>query len=233
MLIEVTITCVHEISLTLVKNSMELSSYLIYLSLSIIASISVGPSVILAASNGINFGRKKALSGVLGHVSAIFILAVLSASGLGSVILTSETVFLVIKYLGALYLVYIGYALWKNKNSWSFLSNSCHTPSGLSLYRKSLMLGISNPKALVFFTALFPQFIQTDTALLPQFLILTTTSLLNAFLFTFSYALAGYHFKNKLLPILNSGLLGKITATLFFGFASILALEDWSAQVIN
>ncbi len=202
---------------------MELSTYLIYVSISIIASISVGPSVVLAANNGIHFGRRKALSGVLGHVCAILILALTSASGIGSIILASKTIFLVIKYLGVLYLVYIAYAIWQSKGAWSFLPKNSNIPTSLSLYRKSLILGLSNPKALVFFTALFPQFIHADKALLPQFLILTSTSLANAFLFTYAYALAGYNFKNKLLPMLNSGLLGKITAILFFAFAMILA----------
>jgi threonine/homoserine/homoserine lactone efflux protein len=205
---------------------MELPNYLIYLSISIIASISVGPSVVLAANNGINFGRRKALFGVLGHVSAIFILALISASGIGSIILASESIFLVIKYLGVLYLAYIAYAIWQNKGAWSLVVDSTDMPSDLNLYRKSLLLGLSNPKALVFFTALFPQFIQAEQALLPQFLILTTTSLINAFLFTFAYALAGYNLKNKLLPLLNSGVLSKITAALFLCFATMLATTN-------
>jgi len=202
---------------------MELSSYLIYLSISIVASISVGPSVVLAASNGINFGRRKALSGVFGHVSAIFILAVISASGIGGVILASQTTFTVIKYIGVLYLVYIGIAIWRNKGAWAIVVDNKNVPSGISLYRKSLILGLSNPKALVFFTALFPQFIDPQAPLLSQFLILTGTSLANAFLFTFAYALAGYNFKSKLLPLLNNGWLGRITAMLFFSFAAMLS----------
>jgi len=203
---------------------MELSSYLIYLSISVIASISVGPSVILAANNGINFGYKKALSGVLGHASAILALALVSASGVGSILLASENTFLVIKYLGVLYLAYIGYAIWHNKGSWSLLSQDDKMPSGFSLYRKSLFLGLSNPKALVFFTALFPQFIQTNEALLPQFVLLTATSLTNAFIFTFAYAFAGYKLKKRLLPLLNNGGLSKVTAVMFMGFATVLAV---------
>lgn len=203
---------------------MELSSYLIYLSISIIASGSVGPSVILAVNNGINFGYKKALSGVLGHVSAILMLALISASGVGSILLASENTFLVVKYLGVLYLAYIGYAIWKNKGAWSLLPQHDNIPSGFSLYKKSLLLGLSNPKALVFFTALFPQFIQAEQALLPQFLILTTTSLANAFIFTYAYAFAGYKLKIKLLPLLNNGVLSKVTAMMFMGFASVLAV---------
>lgn len=202
---------------------MELSTYLAYFGISVLASMSVGPSVVLAANNGINFGCRKAFSGVLGHVSAVLILAVISASGIGSIIMASETTFMVIKYIGVLYLAYIGYAIWKSKGAWSFLPENCNIPTGLSLYRKSLLLGLSNPKALVFFTALFPQFIDADKALLPQFLILTSTSLANAFIFTSIYALAGNNFKDKLLPMLNSGRLSKITATLFFGFAALLA----------
>jgi len=203
---------------------MEFSTYLIYLSISVIASVSVGPSVILAANNGINFGYIKALSGVSGHVSAILVLALVSASGVGSILLASENTFLIIKYLGVLYLAYIGYAIWQNKGSWSLLSQQDNIPSGFNLYKKSLFLGLSNPKALVFFTALFPQFIQADKALIPQFLLLTTTSLINAFIFTFAYAFAGYKLKNKLLPLLNSGALSKVTAMMFLGFATVLAV---------
>ena len=79
-------------------------------------------------------------------------------------------------------------------------------------------------QTLVFFTALFPQFIQAEQPLLPQFFILTATSLTNAFIFIFAYALAGYNFKNKLLPMLNSGLISKITASLFLCFATVLAV---------
>ena len=83
---------------------MALSSYSLYFSISLLASISIGPSVILAASNGINFGRKKALAGVCGHVSAILILALMSASGLGLILMASDLAFTVIKYAGSGYL---------------------------------------------------------------------------------------------------------------------------------
>jgi homoserine/homoserine lactone efflux protein len=203
---------------------MDVSSYFLYLSVSVIASVSVGPSVILAANNGINFGRRKALSGVLGHVSAILILALISASGVGAILLASQTTFTLIKYLGVGYLIYIGLAIFKSKGAWSLQVDHDKIPSGLSLYRKGLTLGLSNPKALVFFTALFPQFISPQAPLLPQFLLLAGTSLVNAFVFTFGYALMAHQFKNKLLPVINNGWLGRISGTLFLGFAAALAI---------
>lgn len=203
---------------------MELSTYLIYFSISVVASASVGPSVLLAASNGINFGRKKALSGVLGHVSAILVLAIVSATGVGALIMASETVFTLIKALGVAYLAYIGVMIWRSKGSWALSAEHLDMPSGFSLYRKSFILGVSNPKALVFFTALFPQFIDTKAALIPQFTLLAGTSLVNAFSFTFAYALVGFHFKAKLVPAMNKGWLGKVTGSLFLTFASLLAV---------
>jgi homoserine/homoserine lactone efflux protein len=203
---------------------MELSSYLIYLSVSVVASVSVGPSVMLAANNGLNFGRRKALSGVLGHVSAILILSLLSASGLGAILVASKTAFIAIKYTGIIYLIYIGIAIWKSKGSWALQSNIDNIPSGLSLYRKSLLLGLSNPKALIFFTALFPQFINPHSTLLPQFLLLAGTSLMNAFAFTFGYALIAHRFKSKLTKAINNGWLARISGSLFLGFAAILAV---------
>ncbi len=205
---------------------MEISSYLMYLSVSVIASVSVGPSVLLAASNGINFGRRKALSGVLGHVSAILLLAIVSASGIGALLLTSATAFQIIKFLGVGYLIYIGVAIWRSKGSWAIQQSQLAIPSGFTLYRKSLTLGLSNPKALLFFSALFPQFIQPEHALWPQFVLFAGTSLLNAFIFTFGYALIACKFKQHLLPTINSGWLGKVTGTLFIGFACLLATSS-------
>ncbi|QBG36560.1 LysE family translocator [Litorilituus sediminis] len=205
--------------------SMELSSYLIYLSVSIVASVSIGPSAVLAASNGLNFGRRKALSGVLGHVTAIFILAILSAAGIGSIFLASEWAYQLIRVLGCLYLIHIGISMWRSKGNWSLIQENTNTPSSKHLYKKSLLLGLSNPKALVFFTALFPQFLNLKAALLPQLTLLISTSLVNAFLFTFLYALIGYNFKARLLPLLNGGRLGRIMGSMFFGFAAMLAVS--------
>ena len=204
--------------------ALDFSSYLVYLSVSVIASVSVGPSVVLAATNGINFGRRKAFYGVLGHVSAIFMLAIVSASGLGVLIVASPTAFILLKYLGIAYLIYVGICIFRNKGNFSFVPQSNEIPSSLSLYRKGLLLGLSNPKALVFFTALFPQFINVEQPVLEQFLLLTSTSLFNAFAFTFGYALLAFKLKGRLSVVINNGWLGRITGSLFIGFATALAL---------
>jgi len=206
----------------LVRNSMELSSYSLYFSISLLASISIGPSVILAASNGINFGRKKALAGVLGHVSAVMILALISASGLGLILMASDFAFTVIKYAGAGYLVYIGIAIWRSKGKWSFADKNTQAPAKRALFKQSFLLGLSNPKALVFFSALFPQFIQPAQPILPQFLLLAGTSLCNAFIFTSVYVVVAYRFRQYFLSAIGQRWVGKTTGGIFIGFAAAL-----------
>jgi threonine/homoserine/homoserine lactone efflux protein len=201
---------------------MDFANYSIYFSISLLASVSVGPSVILAASNGINFGRKKALFGVLGHVCAVMMLAIISASGLGVLLLASELAFTVIKYLGAAYLIYIGIAIWRSKGLWAFAQNN-NVPKKRALFKQSFILGMSNPKALVFFSALFPQFIDTSLPVLPQFLIFAGTSLCNAFIFTCVYVFAAFRFRDYFLSSVSQRWVGKATGGLFIGFAGVLA----------
>ncbi|QOL24567.1 LysE family translocator [Thalassotalea sp. LPB0316] len=204
---------------------MDFSQYLVYLTISVVASASVGPSVILAASNGINFGRKKALAGVIGHVFAIFLLAIISATGVGALLLTSPMIFAVIKVIGVVYLLYVGIQIIRSKGSWAFQVDVNQAPTSAALFRKSFLIALSNPKAIVFFSSLFPQFISASKPLLPQFLLLASTSLINAFAFTFGYVLVAYKFKQKLLHGINQGWLPKLTGSIFLFFAGALAIN--------
>tara|TARA_R110001583_G_scaffold12102_3_gene53900 strand:+ start:69 stop:683 length:615 start_codon:yes stop_codon:yes gene_type:complete len=204
---------------------MDFSNYSFYFSISLLASISIGPSVILAASNGVNFGRKRALAGVFGHVCAVMILALISASGLGVILMTSDIAFSVIKYIGAGYLVYIGIAIWRSKGSWAFADNKQQIPAKRALFKQSLLLGLSNPKALVFFSALFPQFIEPSQAILPQFLLLAGTSLCNAFIFTSVYVLVAFRFRQYFLSAIGQRWVGKTTGGIFVGFAAALLVS--------
>lgn len=193
--------------------------------MSILASVSIGPSVLLAASNGVNFGRKRALAGVFGHVCAVLLLAIVSASGLGIILLTSESAFSIIKYLGAAYLIYIGLMIWTSKGKYSFITAHQKTPAKRQLFKQSFLLGISNPKALVFFTSLFPQFIDPDFPVVSQFLILAGTSLTNAFIFTSVYVIVAFRFRQQFLASANKAWINKATGGLFVSFAGMLIVS--------
>jgi threonine/homoserine/homoserine lactone efflux protein len=121
-----------------------------------------GPSTLIAFSHGARFGWKAAVATAVGNATASVLQAILACAGLGLVLAKSATLFMVIKYAGAGYLVYLGIAMWRSSVTAVDLGQSGQ-PMGAGqfwrLFRGGFLVAASNPKAVVFFTALFPQFL--------------------------------------------------------------------------
>jgi threonine/homoserine/homoserine lactone efflux protein len=171
---------------------MDLSTWLIYAAVALVPILSPGPAVVLAISNSVAFGWRRAAYSSMGNVVGLFVLAVLAAAGLGTLLQTPSLLFAALKLLGAAYLIYLGIRQWRSKANGLIQPN---TPtlkvrrSNRRLFTQGLLLATTNPKAILFFTALFPQFINTELALLTQFLILTGTFMLFSFFTLMGYAL--------------------------------------------
>jgi len=138
------------------------------------AALTPGPAVLLTLKNGALYGFKMSCVGILGNISAVFFLALLSVMGLGVLLTSLSNLLLGLKIIGGAYLLYLGV------RSWSSTAHGIRaddiilktpTSNPLKLYSEAFIVGISNPKAILFFTALFPQFIEptqnTISALLP------------------------------------------------------------------
>ena len=158
---------------------MELNTWLLYISVISLLILSPGPSALLCISDGLKFGNKKAIPTILGGAIAALVLMSISAIGLGAILVASEILFLVVKLIGAFYLIYLGWTVWtegsiktsnNEVNENNLASYSCH-----SLFRKGFMVGISNPKDLLFFIALFPSFINADSPQVEQYVVLAST----------------------------------------------------------
>ncbi len=142
---------------------MSLEFTLLYAVTVFVASITPGPSMMLALDHGIRYGARRTVVTALGNVTATLVQAGLSITGLSAILLNSEPVFNAIKYLGALYLIYIGIR--------TFFSSPSLDPTNAGqkdrmtevrlgkLFVEALCVTAGNPKAILFFTALFPQFI--------------------------------------------------------------------------
>ena len=132
-----------------------------------VASIIPGPSMLLALTHGMQHGMKKTTASALGNVLVTLVQALVSIVGLGAVLMASETVFLVIKWVGAAYLVYMGISILFSRGlllpgqGTEGLSNTSGAgeTSLRRLFVQGAMVTAGNPKAIVFFTAVFPQFI--------------------------------------------------------------------------
>jgi threonine/homoserine/homoserine lactone efflux protein len=190
-----------------------MQSWLLFASVAFIATITPGPAILLATSHSMAFGLKRAVFTILGNISGLFIMSALSVAGLSALILSSSTLFATIKFIGALYLIYLGIRLWRTGFTNAVHPKEIgHVPSHRKkLYLQGLAIALSNPKAIAFTTALFPQFLNHEGSLLAQFSILVVTFMGLSFACLLGYAYAAEHTTNKLFssaPSYVSKLLG-------------------------
>ena len=143
----------------------------------LILVITPGPSVLLATANSIKYGAKKTTGTILGDLSANLLQISLALTGLASVVISSGSLFQLIKWFGVGYLIFIGIQKISTKPQLKIKTTLRKEKSFLSLYVEGFLMSAANPKAIVFFAALFPLFIDPNLDFLPQVLILTITFL--------------------------------------------------------
>ncbi len=173
-----------------------------------VASILPGPSMLLALTHGMQYGAKRTIASALGNVTVTIVQASVSIAGLGTILATSETVFLSIKWAGTLYLVYLGLNLLFSSNA-SFSKNdvASNEPAQpmIKMYLQAALITAGNPKAIVFFTAVFPQFINPNAAFISQFFILIGICSVLAFICFMIYAVSG----EKIISLFSKATIGK------------------------
>jgi len=133
-----------------------------------------GPSVLFVVARAIAWGRKVAVLTVLGNVSGSFVLSVFVALGLGPVLQRSDIAYTAIQWGGGLYLIYLGIdAIRKRRvHAADMTSKSDFAPTPLRSIRDGFWVGALNPKAIVFYAAVLPQFIDRDKGQITAQLIL-------------------------------------------------------------
>ena len=155
---------------------MSFELWLSYAALCLIFGMSPGPAVILTMSQAMARGFRAGVGVIAGIQIGNIIYFTLSAAGLGAVLATSETAFLIIKYAGALYLIYLG--LRTIANAAAAESTGPPPPIWRGSFSQGLVNQLANPKAILFYTALFPQFVDYQSGnLLLQLVILAATDI--------------------------------------------------------
>jgi threonine/homoserine/homoserine lactone efflux protein len=157
---------------------MSFSIWLSFLGISLITTFSPGPAILLAMSNA-SRGVGKALTSSAGNALGIFLVSGAAMIGLGALLRASLVLFTALKIIGALYLIYLGIRQWRGAGKPAQVaaraSAEITASSPAQLFREGLLVALTNPKSIIFFTALFPQFIQTNAPIVPQFFVLTLT----------------------------------------------------------
>lgn len=209
---------------------MTLMDAVLFAPIAALISLGPGPNNFCALNNGINYGVRAALLATFGRLASYAIFLFISAVGLGAMLLASETAFTIIKWVGALYLVYLGIKTWRS-TSFSSLqlsdgeraeSQPAKAPIG-RLMLNEFLVGISNPKAILLFAAIFPQFIKPGEPAAEQFLYLGTTYLLAELcIASLTYALFGMQIRRLVRSPRGISRLNKSTGAFFVGAGGLL-----------
>ena len=128
-----------------------------------ILSISPGPDNIFVLTQSIVNGTKYGLATVLGLMTGCLVHTTLVAFGVSAIIKENESLFFVIKLLGASYLIFLAFKVYKSDAEIVLSKNTVKKESVLQLFKKGFIMNVLNPKVALFFLAFFPQFLFSDT----------------------------------------------------------------------
>ena len=207
---------------------MDLHSLLAFTLVAAIAIASPGPATLMAINNSLAHGQRSAVWSSLGNGSGLFCLSAAAMLGLGALLASSEMLFNAVKIIGAGYLFYLGarQLLKKTPVQADTAKATANKPTPLKLYKSAFLTAVTNPKATMFFTALFPQFIDQGAALLPQFLTLTGIFVALSLASLSLYAALAARAKGLLTRPESLRWVNRVVGTTFIGFgAAILAMR--------
>lgn len=202
-----------------------MENYLLYIAFAVATILLPGPAVMLTISNSIQRGLSKSLAGILGIALAILLVAFVSATSLGIVLASSAFAFNAIKIAGAVYLIYLGIKMLLNKAT-NEATIKKQESSHLKCFIEGFLVSLSNPKAVVFFMSVFPQFIDLSKEYTPQFILLAATFSFLVVVIHSAYAVFASFARSKLSSKKSNSILNKISGGIFVSFGVGLAASS-------
>lgn len=171
-------------------NAVNWDTYWLYVLTEAALSLSPGPAVMLVIAYGLTQGARRSLPATLGILSANAIYFAISATSLGAVLVSSRAFFFAVKWIGAAYLAYLGLrALFGQPSPITASNPAARGSTWRSIYASGLTLQLANPKTLIFFVAILPQFVDPRLPIGAQMAWLAAGSVVPEF-----FILAGYGF---------------------------------------
>ncbi len=200
--------------------------WLLFIMTEAVLSMTPGPAVLFVLSQAIKRGPAKSIWASCGILSANTVYFALSATSLGAVIVASYRLFFLVKWIWAAYLVYLGLSSFLGKSSvLSLPQESSDVRTGPRILRDGFVLQAANPKALLFFTAILPQFIDAHQNVAFQILVLGVSSIVVEFVILVVYGeLAGRALstaRNPRFEKLTNRIAGSLLITAGVGIARL------------
>ncbi|EKO3492288.1 homoserine/homoserine lactone efflux protein [Vibrio fluvialis] len=154
---------------------MDTHVWLAYVATAIVFSLAPGSGTVNSISNGLSYGTRKSLASIAGLQIGLAIHIMLVGAGIGALVAQSALAFTIIKWVGAVYLVWLGIQKWRDRSS-LVADAATQTLSAGTLLRKAVLINLTNPKSIVFLVALFPQFLEPARDQMTQLLVLGITT---------------------------------------------------------
>ena len=154
---------------------MDLSVWLYYFLAAIVLSVTPGPGVFSSIRSGLHHGVRRGLWNAVGMQAANLIHVTVVAVGLGALLLASESVFTAVKWLGVAYLIYLGIVTWRAPAK-SFEDEPDNDSTVCQIFLHGFLVNLTNPKGIIFFVAVLPQFIDVTRPQALQYTILAATT---------------------------------------------------------
>ncbi len=192
--------------------------YFAYLTISFFTIVSPGAAILLAIHNGLSLDLKAVALSSFANILGLFLLSSVAMFGVGVLLQTSSIFFLTLKIIGAGYLIYLGFK--QIFSSHTHLIREKGTVKRVDynswkVFQKGFLLAVTNPKPILFFTAIFPLFMDKNSSILPQFLIMTGTFMLVSFLSLMFYGYMSGAAKAWFFDERRLGIFYRVSGSLF------------------
>lgn len=206
---------------------MELHLWLSLVVVCILGALSPGPSLALVIKNTLNGGVNQGYATAVSHGLGVALYAAITATGIAVILVQSPTLFSIIQYSGAAFLVYLGIkALLSKKQQIATTEEAMHDDIDPSIngWRDGFLIAFLNPKLAIFFLALFSQFVDENASLTQKVIMTSTVGLIDALWYVIvAFLLSRGPVLNKLKR--NSHVIDKITGIFLIGLAARVVLN--------
>lgn len=203
---------------------MDLANWIIFSSIIGLASISPGPNVIAVVVQTLNTGRKGAVYTILGNLIALFTIALAAAIGVGSLLQAAPSIFAIMKVTGGIYLAWMGVKMLRssfNKTPELNFKKDVSQEAELSnktLIIKAMLISYSNPKSILFLSAVFPAFLDQTGSVTMQFAVMFITIICIVSAIHGFYALMALKMKGRLMSISAQKWMARVSGMSFVSF---------------
>ena len=189
----------------------------------IVGAMSPGPSLALVIRNNISYNRLAGIMTSIGHGLGIAIYATMAVFGLGLILQTNQSLFLLIQVLGLIFLFFLGVLFIFQKNSGEVIDKN-NDQKQINSFFQGFLIAIINPKILIWFTAIYSQFISVEANMTFNIILISTASIIDAtWYIIISIIITGYGVKNFLID--KKDLIQKITGFILLIISLILLLN--------